>query len=375
MSGNEFLLPDLGEGLHDAEIVQWHVAPGDHVVADQPLVAVETDKAVVEIPAPRAGRIARLGAAEGERIVVGQVLVTFAAEAPADRGSVVGELPGAPAAPTPAPPATRHEATMQHLRASPAARRLARELRFELETITGSGPDGVISVADVQRAAQSLAPPPAQPAWESLHGPRRAMAERMAAAHAAVVPASVTLRARVRAWHGRERPLLRLMRALLHACAAEPALNCWFDTARQALLRHDTVNLGLAVDTPEGLFVPVIAGADRLDDAALLAAATELREAVASRSITPERLRDATITLSNFGAIGGETAQMVVAPPQVAILGAGRIAPEVVVREGLPAVEPVLPLSLTFDHRAVTGGEAARFLAAVRAHLEQESGA
>lgn len=370
MSDTEFRLPDLGEGLRDAEIVQWHVAPGDHVVADQPLVSVETDKAVVEIPAPQRGHIATLGAAEGERIAVGAVLVTFTAAAQADTGAVVGELPRAPA-PAAATPA-RHAESIQHLRASPAARRLAHELRCELESITGSGPDGVISVADVQRAAEA-ASAPAAAGWESLHGARRAMAERMSAAHRAVVPASVTLRARIGAWHGRDRPLLRLIRALLHACAVEPALNCWFDGEREAVLRHDAVNLGLAVDTAEGLFVPVIAATGRLDDAALLATVRALRAAVAARSIAPAQLRDATITLSNFGTIGGETAQMVVAPPQVAILGAGRIAPEVVARDGLPAVEPVLPLSLTFDHRAVTGGEAARFLEAVRAHLEQET--
>lgn len=370
MSDTEFRLPDLGEGLRDAEIVQWHVAPGDHVVADQPLVSVETDKAVVEIPAPQRGHIATLGAAQGERIAVGAVLVTFTAAAHADTGAVVGELPRAqaPAAATPARPAE----SIQHLRASPAARRLAHELRCELESITGSGPDGVISVADVQRAAQ-VASAPAAAGWESLHGARRAMAERMSAAHRAVVPASMTLHARIHAWHGRDRPLLRLIRALLHACTVEPALNCWFDAGREAVLRHDTVNLGLAVDTAEGLFVPVIAAAERLDDAALLGAVHALREAVAARSIAPAQLREATITLSNFGTIGGETAQMVVAPPQVAILGAGRIAPGAVARDGLPAVEPLLPLSLTFDHRAVTGGEAARFLEAVRTHLEQET--
>ena len=370
MSDSAFRLPDLGEGLRDAEIVQWHVAPGDHVVTDQPLVSVETDKAVVEIPSPRAGRIATLGAAEGDRIAVGAVLVTFTADAHADTGAVVGELRGNAAAAA-APPAPR-QPSMQHLRASPAARRLAHELRCELESIAGSGPDGVIGVADVQRAAEA-AGAPAAAGWESLHGARRAMAERMSAAHSAVVPASVTLRARVGAWHGRDRPLLRLIRALLHACAAEPALNCWFDGERGALARHDGVNLGLAVDTAEGLFVPVLHDADRMDDAALLDAVRRLREAVAARTVAPAALRDATITLSNFGAIGGETAQMVVTPPQVAILGAGRIAPDVVARDGVPAVEPVLPLSLSFDHRAVTGGEATRFLEAVRAHLEQEN--
>lgn len=372
MNELQFNLPDLGEGLHDAEIIQWHVAAGDHVVADQPLVSVETDKAVVEIPSPQSGRIASLCAEEGDRVTVGEPLVIFAGGEERDAGAVAGELPGeAPPAASTAETPTRTVAPggSGHYRASPAARRLARELRLELESIHASGPDGVISVEDVQRAAHTAAPAET-PEWESLHGARHAMALRMAASHREVVPASVTDRALVRAWHGRERPLIRLIRALVHACRVEPALNCWFDAARPARLVHEKVNLGLAVDSPEGLFVPVIQGVGRLDDAKLRERLDEAREAVFSRRLNPAQLRDATISLSNFGSLGGEFAQMVIAPPQVAILGAGRIAEQPVVRDGAVTVEAVLPLSLSFDHRVVTGGEAARFLEAVREHLE-----
>jgi len=372
MNELQFNLPDLGEGLHDAEIIQWHVAAGDHVVADQPLVSVETDKAVVEIPSPRSGRIASLCADEGERVAVGEPLLVFTDGEERDTGAVAGELPReAPtaAATTGAAPRSVAAGAGGHYRASPAARRLARELRLELESIHASGPDGVISVEDVQRAAHTAAPAE-PPEWESLHGARHAMALRMAASHREVVPASVTSRALIRAWYRRERPLVRLIRALVHACRVEPALNCWFDAARPARMVHEKVNLGLAVDSPDGLFVPVLHGVERLDDEKLRERLDEAREAVFARRLNPAQLRDATISLSNFGSLGGEFAQMVIAPPQVAILGAGRITEQPVVRESALAVEAVLPLSLSFDHRAVTGGEAARFLEAVREHLE-----
>jgi len=328
------------------------------------------DKAVVEIPAPHSGHIATLGAAEGDRIAVGAVLVTFTAAAQADTGAVVGELPRAPAP----PPCHRHGTPNP---SSTCARRRRRgawrtSCRCELESITGSGPDGVISVADVQRAAEAAGAPPAA-GWESLHGARRAMAERMSAAHRAVVPASVTLRARIGAWHGRDRPLLRLIRAL-------PA-RLRGGTRAQLLVRRRTRGRAAPrcreprprVDTAEGLFVPVIAATARLDDAALLATVRALREAVAARSIAPAQLRrrhDHAVELRHDRrrdrADGGRAA---------AGRDTGRRAHRARGRRARrpAAVEPVLPLSLTFDHRAVTGGEAARFLEAVRAHLEQET--
>lgn len=365
---NEFRLPDLGEGLRDATILQWYVAPGDRVVADQPLVALETDKAVIDVPAPASGRVASLGAAAGERIAVGAVLVRFAAAPRTDPGAVAGELPTA--SPAPAAASAKAPAAVAggaHVRASPAARRLAHELRCELESITASGPGGVIGVADVERAVPARGADAV--AWQELGGARRALALNMAAAREVPV-ASVQTRACVGAWHGQARPLPRLIRALVHACRVEPALNAWFDAARLARRVHATVDLGLAVDTPDGLLVPVLHDAAALDDAALIEAVRELRAGALAQRLRAQQTGAATITLSDFGAIGGETAQMIVLPPQVAIVGAGRIATAVVARDGAPAVEPVLPLSLSFDHRAVTGGEATRFLEALREHLE-----
>ncbi|MDJ0640386.1 MAG: 2-oxo acid dehydrogenase subunit E2, partial [Paracoccaceae bacterium] len=190
-----------------------------------------------------------------------------------------------------------------------------------------------------------------------------------AAAHAAVVPATVMDEAAIGAWPEEEDPMLRLIHAVVVACQAEPALNAWFDGTRRQL--HDHVDLAIAMDTPDGLFAPVLRGADSETDIAGTLA--RLNEAVRDRSIAPEALKGATFTLSNFGMIGGAHAVLVVSPPQVAILGAGRIAEKTIVADGHPVPCRMLPLSLTFDHRVVTGGEAARYLAAVRADLETPS--
>ena len=159
----------------------------------------------------------------------------------------------------------------------------------------------------------------------------------------------------------------RLVRAIASACRAEPALNAWFDGQRRQL--HDQVDLAIAVDTPEGLFTPVLRDAGRVADVASAIAA--LKHSAEDRSIAPDAMKDATITLSNFGTLAGEFAVLVVTPPQVAILGAGRILDAVLAERGKPVICRTLPLSLTFDHRAVTGGEAARFLSAVREDLER----
>ena len=188
-----FALPDLGEGLSEAEIVTWHVAEGDHVVTDQPLVAVETDKAVVEIPSPHSARILKLRGVPGDRIAVGDVLVEFEAiEARPDRGTVVGDIDDAAAAPPTATAAPKPTG-----KATPAVRALARRLGVDITVVQGMGPGGAVTRADVERAAKTLAA--AGPA-EPLRGVRRSMAERMTKARAEVVPATVTDDADVEAW-------------------------------------------------------------------------------------------------------------------------------------------------------------------------------
>jgi len=360
-------LPDLGEGLHEAEIVAWHVSVGDHVVADQPLVSVETEKAVVEIPAPWSGRIAKLHGRPGDRITIGTTLVEYA-EAPAsDAGTVVGALPKGEAAPPVAGAEPPGERPPTGIKAAPAVRALARKLNVELSAVAPSGSDGLLTRADVERAARTLseAGPP-----EPLRGVRRAMAGSMTRSHAEVVPATLTDEADVEGWPAGTDVTVRLVRAIVAACRAEPALNAWYDGKAMERRLHRKVDLAIAIDTGDGLFAPVLRNVQARDASDLRRGLEAMKRDVVARKVPLEELRGATITLSNFGTLGGWHAALVVVPPQLAIVGAGRIVPRVVAVAGEPTVHRLLPLSLTFDHRAVTGGEAARFLGAMVADLE-----
>jgi pyruvate dehydrogenase E2 component (dihydrolipoamide acetyltransferase) len=361
----QFLLPDLGEGLEEAEIVAWHVTEGDHVVADQPLVSVETDKAVVEVPAPQNGRIVRLFGAKGEIVKVGAPLVEFAEGQEADTGTVVGELRANEKPKVRTGPQREMAAPVL-----PAVRALARKLEVDLSLVQATGPEGTITRGDVERAAKTLTETgPAEP----LRGMRRAMAQRMQAAHAEIVTANVMEEADIGAWTSGEDATIRLVRAIAAASKAEPSLNAWYNGARVERRLLSRVDVGIAVDTEDGLIVPVLRNVGERDASDLRAGLNRLRADAAARSIPSEELRGATITLSNFGMIGGRFANLVVVPPQVAIIGAGRIAQRVVMLEGKVVARPVVPLSLTFDHRVVTGGEATRFLMALIADLEHGS--
>jgi len=367
---SEFRLPDLGEGLHEAEIVSWGVAVGDEVVAGQTLVSVETDKAVVDIPAMGRAKVTALHGAPGDRVKVGDVLVEFADGTHSDAGTVVGHLPTrAPTAAAPAAtPAPLPVTPGSHIKAMPAVRALAKSLGVELAKVTPTGDAGEVTAADVQRAAAGAAPL----AGEPVRGVRRAMAANMTRAHAAVVPATAMDQADVEGWWRAEADTMtRLVRAVAAACKASPALNAWYDDKAQTRRLHDHIDLGLAVDDPEGLFVPVLRNAAGHSAAEIRAEIDRLKTAVRSRQATPETFRGPTITLSNYGVFGGRFAALVVVPPQVAILGVGRVAPGLVAAPSGPAIRSVMPLSLTFDHRVVTGGEAARFLSAAIADLQQ----
>jgi len=365
----QFNLPDLGEGLEEAEIVTWHVNEGDHVVADQPLVSVETDKAVVEVPSPWSGNIARLLGAKGDLVKVGAPLVEFAEGKEIDTGTVVGEIADSEKTARPAE-APAEPAPARALQVLPALRALARKLDVDLNVVEATGPGGAITRADVERAAKSMIE--AGPA-EALRGMRRAMARRMAAANADVARATVTDEADIDDWNKGEDITIRLVRAIAAACKAEPSLNVWYNSqaGERRIIRR--IDIGIAVDTEDGLIVPALRNVGERDARDLRAGLDRMRADAAARSIPAEELRGATITLSNFGMIGGRFANLVIVPPQVAIVGAGRVDRRVMVHEGQPAVRRVLPLSLTFDHRAVTGGEAARFLVALRSDLQRAS--
>ena len=372
-----FKLPDLGEGLQEAEISAWHVAPDDEVAIDQPLLAVETAKAIVEIPSPRAGKIKRLFGSPGDILQVGAPLVEFVGRAedadvakPAarDAGTVVGRVEkGDEVTRERATPAGRAASAVK---ATPAVRALARRLDVDLAVVTPSGPNDTVTVRDVERVARvfrELGP------LELLRGVRRTMARGMAQAHAEVAPVTVSDDADLAAWWPKGGDLMmRLIRAIGVGCKAEPALNAWFDTHALGRRLLPQIHLGIAVDTPDGLFVPVLRNIGERSAEDLAAGLERMRRDTRARTIPPEEMRGYTFTLSNFGTFGGRYANPIVQPPTVGILGAGRVRDEVVAVDGAPAVHPVLPLSLTFDHRAVTGGEATRFLAAVISDLRKD---
>ncbi len=355
-----FELPDLGEGLQEAEIVAWHVGVGDHVVTDQPLLSVETDKALVEVPAPRAGRIARLYGAPGDIVPVGAPLIEFATGEAEDRGAIVGELgsPGEPVAPI------RQSHQGLHAKAAPAVRRMAQSLGVDLESITPTGPDGTITKADVEAALS--------PTGTKLRGVRRSMLLSMERAGREAVRATVTDEADISSWREGTDTTVRLVRAVCAACAASPSLNAWFDSTTQTFTLHEHVDLGIAVETEEGLFAPVLRNAGALDSASVRDEIERIKSATASRAMPREDLLDPTISLSNFGMHGGRFAELVIVPPQVAIFGAGRARDRAVAIDGKLAVRKLIPLSLSFDHRVATGVEATRFLNAAIADLERQ---
>ncbi|HTX55704.1 MAG TPA: dihydrolipoamide acetyltransferase family protein [Candidatus Acidoferrales bacterium] len=365
-----FTLPDLGEGLQEAEIVAWHVSEGDHVTADQPLVSVETDKAVVDIPSPHAGHIEHLLAKVGDRVKVGGKLVDFEEGPHKDAGTVMGVLPEPPprkaevpaANASPPKPSGNGKA---RAKASPAVRAMARERGIDLTTIEGTGPDGIITREDLERVAPAAASTVA--AAEPLRGMRRSMAEHMAQSGAAIVSATLFDEADIEEWRASDHDVTtRLIHAIVAACAAVPLLNSSFDDKAMTVEPHPRVDLGLAVDTPDGLIVPVIRDAGSRASESLRNDVNALKAAARARTIPPASLRNPTITLSNFGMMAGMHAALVIVPPQVAIVGAGRIVEHAVPNPaGGVAFRRRLPLSVTFDHRVVTGGDAARFMKAL----------
>jgi pyruvate dehydrogenase E2 component (dihydrolipoamide acetyltransferase) len=397
---NTFHLPDLGEGLSDAEVLRWHVAVGDRVQADQPLLSVETAKAVVEVPSPQAGVIAALYAAAGERIETGAPLVQFAPLAsaaadagpgddagsdPGDEATVVGQMPTSGASYVAAGVARTAPANAQRIQAVPAARALARSLGVELAGIAGTGSNGLVTLADVIAAGLPQARGPAAPAstmhpalaaapsgeMQELRSLRRAMAQSMALARDQVMECTVNDEADLHAWQAGNDYTGRVLRAIAVACRTEPGLNAWFDSASQSRRLFSHVDVGLAVDTPDGLIVPVMRDVGSHDAAQLRSELERLKQGAVARTLKGEELRNFTFMLSNFGMLAGRYATPVVVPPAVAILGTGRARRDVVAVGERVEVHQRMPLSLTFDHRVVTGGEAVRFLGALMQDLEQ----
>ena len=365
-----FNLPDLGEGLQEAQLVQWHVKPGDQVQVDQPLLSVETAKAIVEIPAPYAGQVVRLFGAPGDTILTGAPLVSIDSGAPDDdAGTVVGRVEAAHLRMPERAPA--HSPSPSGTRALPSVRLLARQLNVDIAALTPSGAGGIISAADVRAAAAGITAAPAG----MLHGMQRSMAQAMTLARQEVAAATIVEDADIDGWPPHTDTTARLIRALVAGCIAEPGLNAWYDSRSMSTKLIASIDVGLAIDTPHGLLVAMLRNAADLGPEQLRESLAKLHAGAGARTIRPEDLRGNSITLSNFGTIGGRYAVPIVVPPTVAILGAGRARKQAVAVGDTVTVHRMLPLSLTFDHRAVAGAAAARFLVAVISDLERNGNA
>lgn len=508
--GEVFKLPDLGEGLQEGEIVKWAVKEGDSISEGDTMVEMSTDKAVVEVPAPFSGKVVKLYGKQGDVIKTGAPLIAIATgkapaktakaeeleknkpreepvtEAKGDSGTVVGAMTVGEEV------SSESREARDGIRAAPAARALARKLKVDLASLEGSGKDGEVTLQDVKNAASGTAPEaaakagakdvsvspsakatakalgldisnvaprkgkvvtkgdvlaaarkqlsgapaaaassapaatakevkavpkvralarekgvdlrrvrptghqgnvtledvkqalaggvaaPAPGAYsrperpyevsgepQRLTGPRRVMAQTMAKANTEVCHTSLFDEVSIAHWGEGADITVRLMRAVIAACFAEPGINAWFDGDKLEKTFHKHVNLGVAVDAPKGLFVPVIKGADGMDGAALRKELNRLREAISDGSIKSAEMSGGTITLSNFGMIAGRFATPVIVPPEVAIVGIGGLYEKLVMTEKGIENQRFIPVSLTFDHRASTGGEAARFMKAM----------
>nr|WP_010130266.1 dihydrolipoamide acetyltransferase family protein [Microbulbifer agarilyticus] len=380
-----FKLPDLGEGLPDATIREWLVQEGDRVAADQPLVTVETAKALVEVPSPYAGIVAKCFVEEGQTLNTGQPLIGFkqgeitqTSEKTSDSGTVVGKIEagGQALAREQRPPANRPRS------ATPTVRALARQLGVDLAKLHPKG--SRFSEAEVRAAAgtglttstpsapaPALAPSPAPspgPTVTPAEPARRAMALAMAQSRDQVCPMTLCDEVDISRWPKGTNTTLRLLRALAAAASAEPNLNAHF--SNDTLQPQTPVNVGLAVDTSRGLYVPVLRDVAALSTQDLQEAITRFRRQAEDGAIPQKDLQGATIHLSNFGSLAGRFATPVVVPPLVCIVGAGRAHKAVLPHKGKARVRKLLPLSITADHRAVTGGELARFLQVLREQLE-----
>lgn len=383
-----FNLPDLGEGLPEAEIVTWHVKEGDQIVTDQPMLAVETAKAVVEVPAPYTGTVARLYAAEGDIVDTGKPLIDIdtgedataesprAAEpavssAPGDKdsGTVVGSMPVSDEELVETAVAgSRRRRGSGKVKAAPAVRALARKLGVDLADVAPSGKGDRVTRDDVRgfKSAPASRPPVSLPPGmpERLRGPRRAMAQSMGMARDEVCPCTIFDDADIHYWLPGQDITGRLLRAIVAGCQAEPGLNGFYDGAATTRQLESRVDIAIAVDTADGLIVPVVRHVEQKTAAQLRDDLNVVKKSTRERTVAPEEMKNFTFTLSNFGMMAGRYATPVVVPPTIAILGAGGLRHDVVAVLGGIETHRRIPLSLTFDHRCVTGGEACRFLAA-----------
>lgn len=412
----EFRLPDIGEGIHEGEIVKWLVKEGDFVREDQPMVEVMTDKATVEIPAPRAGKILKLHAKEGEVVKVGSVLVTIEeiSEARTEPKREAAVTPSPPPKPEPEPiaVASAPAATVsaQRVLATPATRKLARELGVDIAQIQGTGPGGRITDEDVRRfAAARTAPPspppptpaptpqPTAPAFTPspvvtdrreeripLRGIRKRIAEHMrqsksTAAHFTYVDEVdmtelIQLREQLKPLAEQKGVKLTYLPFIVKASVAAlkemPILNASIDEATGEIVIKKYYNIGIATATEEGLIVPVIKDADRKSILEIAAEIERLAKAAREGKIALQDIQGGTFTITSLGALGGLFATPIINYPEVAILGIHEIKKRPVVRENQIVIRDIMYISLSFDHRLIDGDVGARFCKKIIGYLE-----
>jgi len=375
----EFKLPDLGEGLTEGEIARWLVAEGQEIAEDDPLVEIQTDKTTVEIPSPAAGKVARIFVAEGETVAVGTVLVVIG-EANGHGGERASdEQPRAEGAlqkqaakevsDVSARLAPGH-ASPGRVRATPLVRRLAQELGVDLESLDGSGPQGRVTEEDVRSAAASpgLAPEHVpEGRREPLRGVRKLIAEHMARAHAEVPPVTWVEECDFGAIDLKRLVPLTL-KAVAEALKEVPELNARLEGNEIVYL--DRYDLGVAVQTEQGLVVPVVRDCDTRSVVELADEVVRLAEAARANKLKPEELRGSTFTITSAGKLGGFLTTPIVNYPEVGILSIGRVAERPVIRDGEIVARPTGTIAVTFDHRVVDGARAAEFGLAVIRRLE-----
>ncbi len=421
----EFKLPDLGEGMQEAEVVQWLVKPGDILKLDQTMVKVETDKAVVEIPSPVAGRIAEIRVADGQVAKVGDVLVVFETATSTNGGSSTPSQSATTApvttqpssAPSPSPTA-QAPTTKQRVLAAPAVRKLAFELGIDLERVTPTNPNGRVSIEDVRSyseqakassalPASSVAPaeqpvsqaapitaqkiqqpvPTAQDERQPLKGLRKRIAEHMERSWRTIPHATAfdevdggalaalreTLKPIAEKRGVRLTYIPLLIKLLIPLLKEFPIFNASLDEELREIIYRHSYHIGVATASPEGLLVPVLRNADRLTLLEIASGLEQLIEGAKKRTLSLPELSGSTFTLNNVGSFGGSSGTPIINYPEVAILAVGRLQDKAVVHQGSVIVRPIMPLALSFDHRLIDGAMAGAFLARFKELVENPS--
>lgn len=412
----EFKFPDVGEGIQEGEVRKWYVKVGDVVQEHQTIVEVETDKAVVAIPSPKAGTILKIHFSEGQTIKVGETLATIGEKnetvpstpspsqtqvtqaakpkVPQKGVSVIGELEEAPEEEAEAP---------REILATPAVRRIAREKGIDLAKVKGTGPHGRILEEDLNQPSKPTAAPAPSPKAASitparqveratgtdsdripLKGVRKTIATRVSqSVHTAAHATSMDEIDVTHLWEMREHEekiakekgikltfLPFIIKACVAALKAHPIVNSTIDAEKEEIVLKRYYNIGIAVDTEEGLIVPVVKDADKKGILDIAHEIVTLAEDTRKRTVNLQDLQGGTFTITNYGSLGGLFATPVINFPEVAILGTGRIFDKPVVRDGQVVIRKILPVSFSFDHRVFDGAEAVRFVNEVKKYLE-----